>query len=482
MARGDLAQSIVSGAAMSRVSTYPMLSRAREAALILLLRPFDTSTPEGRARERDRRVALTMAVSLGARSISILTVLVSVPLTLGYLGAERYGLWMTISALVAMFGFADLGMGNGLLNALAEANGRDNRDAARRYVSSAFLMLAGLAVIVGAAFAVVYPLVPWQALFNVSSPEAGPAMAAFVGCFLVSLPLGVVEKVQLGYQEGFRNALWTALGSVFGLGAVLVAIALEAGLPWLVLAMAGAPVVARLANGVALFGWHKRWLRPTLAAATRSAARQVLQLGLLFLVLQLAVAVAYQSDSMVAAQVIGPEAVAEYSVVYRLFMFVPMLAGLALTPLWPAYGEAIARGDVAWVRRTLSRSLRFSVLATVPASLVLVVLGSKIIHIWVGEEIAPSYALILGFGVWMVMVTVGNAVAMFLNGANIVRFQVVTALCMAMTNLALSIALSRTMGVAGVIWGTVVAYSLCAALPMAIRAGAIIRRLEPVHV
>jgi O-antigen/teichoic acid export membrane protein len=349
-------------------------------------------------------------------------------------------------------------MGNGLLNALSEANGRDDRVAARRYVSSSFLMLAGLALALAAAFAVVYPFVPWQEVFNVSSPEAGPAMAALVGCFLVSLPLGVVEKVQLGYQEGFRNALWTAFGNMLGLGAVLLAIALGAGLPWLILAIAGAPAIARLANGVALFGWHKRWLRPTLGWATRPAARRVLQIGLLFFVLQLAVAVAYQSDSIVAVHVVGPQAVAEYAVVYRLFMLVPMLVGMALTPLWPAYGEAIARGDVAWVRRTLLRSLWISLLATAPAALLLVALGSRIIELWAGSEIVPSFGLLLGFGVWMVMGTAGNAVAMFLNGANIVRFQVLTAISMAVTNLALSIVLARSIGVAGVIWGTVLAY------------------------
>ena len=75
--------------------------------LIVRLKPFDTSTQEGRSQERYRRAALTMLSSLAARSVSILTVLISVPLTLGYLGVERYGLWMTISSVIAMLVFAD---------------------------------------------------------------------------------------------------------------------------------------------------------------------------------------------------------------------------------------------------------------------------------------------------------------------------------------------------------------------------------------
>jgi len=51
---------------------------------------------------------------------------VTVPLTLNYLGSEHYGLWMTISSVSVMLGFADLGIGNGVLNAVADAYGRDD--------------------------------------------------------------------------------------------------------------------------------------------------------------------------------------------------------------------------------------------------------------------------------------------------------------------------------------------------------------------
>src|SRR5512133_170880 len=83
---------------------------------LLRLAPFDSSTEEGRSKERYRRVALTTVASVASRGIGLVTLLVSVPLTLTYLGAERYGMWMTISSLVAVLNFADLGMGNGLMN------------------------------------------------------------------------------------------------------------------------------------------------------------------------------------------------------------------------------------------------------------------------------------------------------------------------------------------------------------------------------
>jgi O-antigen/teichoic acid export membrane protein len=282
------------------------------------LKPFEGTTPEERSRERYRRIALTMLASIGVRGISTLTALITVPLTVNYLGNERYGLWVTISSVIVALGFADLGIGNGLLNAISDANGRDDRESARGYISSAWFMLAGLGALAGLAFVILYPIIPWARIFNLTSPEiiaeAGPATAVFVVCFLLNMPLTLVQRVQMGYQEGLTNSLWLAFGNILGLVALLVAIQARAGLTWLVLAMAGAPVFATLLNNIVMFGVRRQWLRPRLSSITRGTARKIVSVGFLFFVLQVAVAAAYSSDNIVVAQILGPEGVTQYSV------------------------------------------------------------------------------------------------------------------------------------------------------------------------
>ncbi len=79
---------------------------------LLKLSSFNTQTAEGRSRERYRRASLSTIAAGLSKVVSILTGLITVPLTIKYLGAERYGLWMTISSTIAMLTFADLGIGN----------------------------------------------------------------------------------------------------------------------------------------------------------------------------------------------------------------------------------------------------------------------------------------------------------------------------------------------------------------------------------
>ena len=92
----------------------------------------NTSSFEDRAKERGRRIALTTIATAVAKAISMAAGLITVPLTLNYLGVERYGMWMTISSVVALLAFTDMGIGNGLLNSIAEANGKDDRQLARQ--------------------------------------------------------------------------------------------------------------------------------------------------------------------------------------------------------------------------------------------------------------------------------------------------------------------------------------------------------------
>jgi O-antigen/teichoic acid export membrane protein len=407
---------------------------------------------------------------------------VTIPLAIGYLGTERYGLWVTISAVTAMLTFADFGLGNGLMNAIADAYGRDDPTAAQRAVSSAFLILTAVAVAGGAVFALLYGIVPWAEVANVSSAtavaEAGPTALVFFLCFAVSLPLGLAQRIQYGRQEGFEVSLWAALGSLIALAGLIVAIQVRAGLPWLVLALAGGPVVATALNGVFLFTRRHPDLRPRLQDATGPAAFRLIRVGMLFFVLQLAVAVAYQSDVVVAARIIGPSAAAEYSVALRLFFLVPTLLSMVFLPLWPAYGEAIARGDLAWVRRTLTRTTTLGLASTMASSAFLIVGSREVLRVWVGPIFDPPFMMLLGMALWAVVSTGFMSIAMLLNGATVIRFQAIVAAIMAGTSILASIVLGARFGVSGVIWGTLLAYLVCAAVPTLWYLPRVFRQLE----
>jgi O-antigen/teichoic acid export membrane protein len=267
-------------------------------------------------------------------------------------------------------------------------------------------------------------------------------------------------------------------GNVLALGGTLAAIALEARIPWLLLAFAGAPVVTSTANALVLFGWRRPSLRPRLAAVGRVAVRRLFHLGALFFVLQLGAMVIFGADNLIVAQVFGAGSVTDYVVPMRLFVIAPTVLGIAFYPLWPAYGEALARRDVAWVKRTLVRSMVGALVVAGSASAVLVAFGRPVIHGWVGDRVTPGWLLLFGFAAWAVMWSVGYALSMFLNGANIVRLQVVATVAAAVTATLAKIFLGRAIGLPGVVWATVIAYIAFAAVPFAFAIPRVLRQAD----
>ncbi|MEA2542681.1 MAG: hypothetical protein QOH35_4047 [Acidobacteriaceae bacterium] len=106
------------------------------------LRGALTQSSSNRGFERYRRVGITASSSFVAKALNILISFLSVPLTIRYLGSERYGVWLTISSLLTWMALTDFGLsGNALINVLAESSGNDDVETARQYASSAFWAL-----------------------------------------------------------------------------------------------------------------------------------------------------------------------------------------------------------------------------------------------------------------------------------------------------------------------------------------------------
>jgi O-antigen/teichoic acid export membrane protein len=98
-------------------------------------------------------------------------------------------------------------------------------------------------------------------------------------------------------------------------------------------------------------------------------------------------------------------------------------------------------------------------------SILLVVWGVPFIHWWAGDSVTPSTWLLLGLAFCTVLQGLGNAMAMFLNGANAIRFQLICATLLAGGALVAKIWLTRLWGLPGLAWGTTLAYCVFVAIP-----------------
>ncbi|RZL47431.1 MAG: hypothetical protein EOP00_12025, partial [Pedobacter sp.] len=268
---------------------------------------------------------------LVVKVVSVIINLITVPLTIQYLGAERYGLWMSISSIMALMNFADLGLGNGLLNAVATANGKNDIISAKVAVSSTFFMLTIISLVLFIAFVSTYSFISWEKIFNVHEKlaiaEAGPTMMVLVFTFLINIPFDVVQRVREGYQEGFKSQMWMLIGSIISFILLILCIHLKCGLPILVCCYSGGALISLLLNGFFLFTKKHKALLPKLNNFDFSVGKQLIKLGLIFFALQVFTLLANSSDDIIIAQILGAKSVAGFEIVKKMFLFSMAFSG-----------------------------------------------------------------------------------------------------------------------------------------------------------
>jgi O-antigen/teichoic acid export membrane protein len=240
---------------------------------------------------------------------------------------------------------------------------------------------------------------------------------------------------------------------------VLTAVKAHANLPVLILGVAAVQPLVSLLNGCAFFGFQYPHLRPRLQDFHWATAQRLLGTGFWFFLVSILAALGIYSDNVVVAHVVGLKTVPLYAVPASLAGYLGAVASMLYTPFWAANGEALARGDIAWVRHNTTRILKLNVLITGTAGLAFVIAGPVFLHWWIAPDFSPGRLLFAGMAAWALLISAAGPFFMVLNGANAVRVQVLMFGVFSVVAITLKIILARRIGIAGVVWASVVPYA-----------------------
>ena len=409
--------------------------------------------------ERTRRLKRTFVTSLFFRPLAAVIPFVTAPLFFKYLGGkERYGLFETIISMSVYLGMTNAGLALGVVNKLTDCNVSGDRDLARRYVSSLFFALIGIAIVLGLAISIVIPFVDWRTLLNIKSAlairETPWTLWVTAILTLVGLLAAVPSAVYMAYQDLEINNYWDGASKILTLIASIAIVRTRFGLIGIGAAVIGVPALVRIVNSFVLLVYEKSWLRPSLRLFDRSLLRAAMSQGISLFILQLSVVALFQSDKILITMLIGPEEASGYSLVGRLFLSGYGVFLLFLTPLWPAFGEAIRRHDLAWVKRCMRISLVTACGGMLLCGIILYFASGVIFRTWMHHKIDVSRSLILAMTAMFVMRAWVDCRATVLNPANVLWPQVVFFVAHAALNLMAAIFMSRRWGVEGIAWAT----------------------------
>ena len=412
---------------------------------------------------RTHRVLMTSGALYVGRFGAALSVLVTIPMARHALSPELFGVWMMLSAVLGFFAFADLGVGNAVLNSITAALAIGDSAQVRRVLVGGYVCttLVGL-VVIGTWILWCQIATNPSAVAGHIAPENRETVLAAMHIFVVLLAINVsaslIQKIQLGAQQGHWIGAAQLVTALLVLVAVPTTLRLGGGLQMLVLSSLGVMVVVNVASTIL---WV---LRSGVNGAVHwsefdSATIQLLfRRGSQFLVIQLAAAFAFQSDVIVITQLLGQAEYGDFAAVQRLFAFSSIFISAALLGLWPAFGDALARGELEWARTALKRALYISFVFAGAICVSLALSLGWVAKLWLGTATATPLLLTSLLGLWAMMEALGIVVATFLNGAGVVRQQAAIAIAMAIVSFGGKWVLVAEIGVAGGVLATIISY------------------------
>lgn len=350
-----------------------------------------------------RRAALATLGGTGASTaITVAQAFLLIPLALNSMGTALWGAWIAAAELLVVVQSFDAGIPNLLTQRVGAALGHRDIAAASRWTWTCFVMVAVLAVFLGAAAALGAPAIARWA--QVAPPEADTFVAAFrigvLGSILL-MTYNVLLAAARGTQMTGIVNLGQVLGAVAGLGTAIGFLLAGFGVWALAIGLLVRGVVS-LGSG-AVFAYRAITER-VLLVTTPSAGivREVVRMAPPLAGASAGYLLANHSEVVLVTTIFGPTAAAVYGLTRRAADGIRNLLDAVAWAVYGAFAHLVTADDRHRARAVAADILwsRFG-LASVAAG-VLVAINEPFVALLFGPEHFGGVWLTAGFALQMI--------------------------------------------------------------------------------
>ncbi len=416
----------------------------------------------GKGHERTKKAQQNIAFSFVLKGLSIALGLISMPLTIHYLEPQKYGIFITLSSLIAWFGFFDIGFGGGLRNRFAEALAQGKHELARTYVSTTYAVLT---IIIGSILMLFYlanNFIDWNTILNVRQ-EVVPrkelkilALIVFT-TFSMGLVLRLITTILTADQRPALASIFELIGKALSVLMIIILVKTSHGsLIYFALSQNFLPVLVLIISSSCFFrGRYKRY-RPSVSYIEFGRSKDLLGLGIKFFIINIANILLYQTNTIVISQLFGPKEVAPYSVAFAYYGVLTMGFSIIVTPFWSAFTEAWIKKEIQWIKNIMRKLIATWVILAA-FGIIMVFFSKWIFAVWIGNKVYVPLIMSLLVCAYILINALNSVYNHFLNGVGKVKIQIILALSGALINLPLSIYLGKAIGIQGVLLANILA-------------------------
>jgi O-antigen/teichoic acid export membrane protein len=385
---------------------------------------------------------------------SLIVSLFIIKMSLNIVGSLQFGIWITLSTVIQWMGILDIGIGNGLRNKFAEAKIIGDNLLAQKYVSTSYFLIFIISFIILVLFFFLNGFLNWSSLLN--SPSSlkielsNTALILFSSfCFqlvlqLISIIITADLKPKIASALNFCISIVTIcsiyFSAVFFKGSILL----------LAICVGGAPILVYLVTSIYMFLTSFKMYRPKIEFVDFKLTRTLLTLGSKFFIVQLAMIFLLQSNNIIVSHILGPQAVTPLSIGERYFGIILILSNILMFPFWSLFTTYYYSNEFVKIKKII-KNLEYFFLGCVLFGLVMLIISNSIYKIWVGDKVVIAFSINFLLLLKNLIFTYNNIYNYFINGTGKILVQLLTYILLGIINIPLSIFLTNSFGVEGII-------------------------------
>lgn len=393
----------------------------------MLLNPFIFKLFGG--SERSVKVTLNVFFLALIKGVSIVVNLSIIPITIKYVSPSQYGIWITLSSMIAWISFFDIGFSNGLRNRFTAAIAKNNLVLAKELVSTAYVFLGIIFFVVWALLILFNNFINWSQLLN-APPELNGEIR-FLGIilgtyFCLQFVLRIIVTIVTADQKPAIGSLIDVSGQLLAFLFIffLAQVFPQSGsLTILSISFTLFPLMVLIFANILLFRKKYRIYSPSIKYFRMECIRDVFGLGIRFFVIQIAGVIQFQTANFLISHFFGPSDVTIYNIAFRYFSILNMLFAILLTPQWSAVTDAYIKNDFEWIRRMVKKYLFFA-FGFAFLGILMLVFSTFVYRIWIGENIVlVPFEISLYMSIYFILTNFVSLYVSVLNGIGAIRIQ-----------------------------------------------------------
>ncbi len=415
-----------------------------------------------KGHERSILTKKNIAASLVIKGVTILTTLIVVPLTIDYLNPVRYGIWITLSSMVAWMNLFDIGFGNGLKNKFAEAKAKGELILAKKYVSSTYAIMILLWTAFFLLFACINPFLDWSAILKSIPVEYATELNQLVWICVISFGLSFVLRlltsIVVADQRPAIASFIDMIGQVLSLGGIFILVKTTSPSLWkLGMVIGFIPVIIYAISSVILFRNRYKSFMPSLKYVDFSLAKQMMNLGVKFFITTCAAFMINQTLNFLITRMTNPEEVSNFNTAFRLFGVGLNIMAIIIVPYWTSFTDAYTLKDYRWMKNSVLKLRKIYCIFLV-SQVVVLLLSGFIYRFWVRDTLNISFAMSASVFVYVAVLCWLNICIYPINGIGKVQLQLYSSIIEMLALLPVVYWMGHHCGAIGIILSPVIVY------------------------